>query len=227
MGVQKKKIIVHYHGIDTNRFINSERSYEDKEIITILVCGDLMIKKAQHLTLRALRLVETKKMSKKKFKVVFVGDGPMRSNLEKQVYEYGWVDKVNFFGHVNYSSEELIKAYKEADMFSMPSITTPDSRKEGIPGTIVEAMASGLPVISSYHAGIPEIIDHGLNGILIHEGDIDAMARNFTDLLESPTLRKYLGNNASQKAIAKLDIIQASHNLEAIYKKIISGRVPV
>ena len=114
----------------------------------------------------------------------------------------------------------LVDSYCKADIFSLPSITV-NGDKEGIPGTVVEAMASGLPVVSSYHAGIPEIIESGKEGILIKEGDIEAMARAFADLINDVSLRRELGQAAAKRATTDLDLYQGTARLEAIYRKIL------
>jgi colanic acid/amylovoran biosynthesis glycosyltransferase len=220
LGCPEGKIIVHYFGTDTRRFAYPERKYRDGEKVTILACGTLEIKKAQHLILQALRLMEEQKMINRRFRVEFVGDGPMLPLLQRQVAEYGWMDRVTFCGRIPHHEDRLIKAYQEADIFSLPSITV-KSDKEGIPGTIVEAMASGLPVVSSYHAGIPEIIESGKEGILVREGDIEAMAQAFAGLINDVSLRKELGQAAAKRATTELDLHQGTARLEAIYRRIL------
>ncbi len=224
LGCHPEKIIVHYYGTDTRRFAYPERRYGNEEVITIFSCGTLEVKKAQHLVLKALRLMEQRHMVNSKFHVVFVGHGPMRSALEKQIVQYGWHDKVTFFGYVPYHGDRLVEAYRKADIFCLPSITADDGDKEGIPGTIVEAMASGLPVISTYHAGIPEIIDSGRNGILVREGDIEAMAQAFAKLINDPSLRERLGEAAAKRAASELNLQQGTAQLETIYGRILEIR---
>ncbi|MBM3212433.1 colanic acid biosynthesis glycosyltransferase WcaL, partial [Candidatus Poribacteria bacterium] len=123
LGFPEEKIIVHYHGIDTKRFLYPERKYSDKDGVNILVCGTLEIKKAQHLVLKALRSVEKQRMTEKNFHITFVGDGPMRHYLERQVRDYGWEKKVTFAGFIPHYKEDLVSEYKKADIFSLPSIT--------------------------------------------------------------------------------------------------------
>jgi len=220
LGCPPDKIIVHYHGIDTQRFAYPERVYDGKDEITVLACGMLEIKKAQHLTLQALRLMEQRGMTKRRFRVEIVGDGPMRAALEHQVREYGWEDKVNFHGHIPHHEKSLVEAYRRADIFSLPSVTVKHD-KEGIPGTIVEAMASGLPVVSSVHAGIPEIISCARDGLLVEEGDVEAMARAFADLMNDVSLRQRLGQAAARRAMTELDLKQCTARLEDLYRRIL------
>ncbi len=219
LGCPEEKIIVHYQGVDTSRFAYPNRQFDEKEVLTILSCGTLAMKKAQHLTLQALYNMEKAKLTSRRFRVVFVGDGPMRQRLEQQVKDYGWQEKVSFLGHIPHTDPQLVSAYHDADIFSLPSITF-DHAKEGIPGVIVEAMAARLPVLSTYHSGIPEIIESGRDGILVREGDIGAMATAFAALLENPDLRRKLGTSAAKRAANELDLRQCTANLEDIYDEI-------
>lgn len=217
LGCPEEKIAVHYYGSDTQRFRYPERAYFEKDEITILACGTLHPKKAQHLILQALRIAEKRGMLRRSFRVILVGDGPMRARLSQQVEEYGWQDRVVFTGHIPYHTQRLVDIYRQADVFSLPSITA-NGEKEGIPGTIVEAMSSGLPVVSTFHAGIPEVIESGKEGILVDEGDVEAMAQAFAALIEDFELRECLGRAAALRAVQKLDVQQRSINLEHLYR---------
>ncbi len=223
LGCPDEKIIVHYYGSDCSRFRYPERSYPQKDEMTIFSCGTLQEKKAQHLVLEALRLVEQRGMVRRRFRVVLVGDGPLRPRLEQQIAAYGWQDKVTLVGHVPHHEQMLVDAYRQADIFTLPSITVKGD-KEGIPGTIVEAMAAGLPVVATYHAGIPAIIEAGRDGVLVREGDIEAMARAFATLIEHAPLRAYLGRAAAERARRELDLQQRTRNLEAIYDNLLPGK---
>ncbi len=223
LGCPAEKIIVHYHGIDTHRFLFPTRDYTDKEMVNILVLGTLEIKKAQHLVLEALHLGEQRKIISRPFHITFVGDGSMRNKLEAQVADYRWKDRVTFKGFISHKEQTLVEVFRNADIFSLPSITI-EGDKEGIPGTIVEAMASGLPTVSTYHAGIPEIITTGNEGILVNEGDVPAMAQAFADLIGNPKLRELLGRAASQRAVSELDLHPKTHELEDIYSSLVQKK---
>ncbi|HEX7320788.1 MAG TPA: glycosyltransferase [bacterium] len=220
LGCPEDKIIVHYYGVECDRFANPKREYRQKDILNILMCGTLEIKKAQHLVLAALHEIEERKAAKVRFQITFVGDGPMRSNLVNMVERYGWQKRVRFCGHIPYDSDVLIEEFRNADIFALPSITVKGD-KEGIPGTIVEAMAAGLPVISSYHAGIPEIIENGVHGILVQEKDHQGLIDALTALLENRYLREKMGKAAAGKAIGELDARKRILDLERIYEQLL------
>jgi colanic acid/amylovoran biosynthesis glycosyltransferase len=216
LGCPAEKVVVHYYGTDTQRFAYPSKVYTQNETINILVVGTLEMKKAQHLVLEALQIAEKNKMLVNNFHLTLVGDGPMRKKLEQQVTQYGWLNKVSFIGFIPHHHQALIDAYRNADIFSLPSISAKDG-KEGIPGTIVEAMAAGLPVLSTRHAGIPEIITSGVDGILVGEGDVFAMAKVFAELINHSELREKLGRAGCKRALAELDIEPKTRELEEIY----------
>ncbi len=225
IGCPEEKIRIHYHGIDTIRFAFPERTQHDAAPPMVLLCGALVRKKAQHLVLRALRAVEAGGLGA--FRVLIVGDGPMRAELEAMVAEFGWRDRVRFAGHVPHGSDELLAAYRGSDVFALPSITAPNGQKEGIPGVIVEAMASGLPVVASLHAGIPAVVEHERTGLLAAEGDVPALAVALRRLLADHHLRERLGRAGAERALGELDVRPATAALERIYDDLIAGVLPV
>lgn len=216
IGVPEDRIHVHYHGVDTTRFRFPERSYAATDRTQILYVGALLERKGPHLVIEALRRIEGE--SPLDWELTFVGDGTLRHRLEETVETLGWSQRVNFVGHVNHLDDHLIDFYRRADVFMHPSVKFKNV-KEGIPGTIVEAMASGLPVISSYHAGIPAVIDSGVHGLLADEHDVNQLAVHLRSLIEKPELRQRLGTAAAVRAISELDLHARTEQLELIYSR--------
>ena len=129
---------------------------------------------------------------------------------------------VSWNGSTVYASREHKKYLRNADVFVHPSVTDVNGDKEGIPGTIVEAMAAGLPVISTYHAGIPYIINNNKTGLLIKEWDIEALKNTILKIASDSTLRRYLGKNGQEYAMQNLNIKEKEIELEKIYESLIS-----
>jgi colanic acid/amylovoran biosynthesis glycosyltransferase len=218
IGCPADKIRVHYHGSDTRRFRFPRRTYQKNGPLTVLCCGRLEPRKAQHLVLRALRGIQ--RGPRIPFKVVIVGEGAMRGRLERMVAAYGWEDRATLTGHVPYTSDALVRHFHDADIFALPSITV-NGLKEGIPGVVVEAMASGLPVVSSNHAGIPTVIRSGRDGLLVDEGDVEGLAGVLETLLTDASLREQLGQSAARRAADELDLGQRTVVLERIYDSLL------
>jgi glycosyltransferase involved in cell wall biosynthesis len=225
VGCPEDKIIVHYYGVDTDRFAYPDRAYPEKKVVNILICGTLEPKKAQDRVLQALHLWEQRKCSEQSFRITLMGDGPLRPKLESLVHRFGWQDRVRFLGHIPYREARLVEEYRQADVFTLPSLTIKGD-KEGIPGTIVEAMACGLPVVSTYHAGIPEIIVNEENGLLVDERDLEGLSKALGRLIEDRALRERLGRAAAQTAVSHCRLLSKTPELERIYDQLRSGEFP-
>ena len=223
LGCPEERIRVHFYGVDSERFQAPDRRYDDEGTLTVLCCGTLQTKKAQHLVLEALARVEDRGV--RDFRVVLVGDGPMRAELEAWVRRQRWEDRVLFAGHVPHASDELVEHYRRADVFALPSVTV-HGDKEGIPTVLVEAMAAGLPVVSSYHAGIPAAIESGVDGLLVPEYDVEALADAFERVLDDAALRRRLGEAAAATARTKLDLEAGTRELENIYDELLEHAAP-
>jgi colanic acid/amylovoran biosynthesis glycosyltransferase len=216
LGCPEEKIMVHYFGNEVKRFAFPERQYRKKNELRILFCARLARKKAPDVLLQALKRMEDAQYDNPKWRLVFVGEGPMRRQLESSVSEFGWKDKVEFAGHIPYDDVRFVEEYRKADIYVLPSMTV-NGEKEGIPGTLIEAMASGLPCISTYHAGIPSVIDDEKQGKLVREGDIEALAQSMKELMLSHELRGRLGRSAATRALHTLDLKEKTRELEGIY----------
>jgi colanic acid/amylovoran biosynthesis glycosyltransferase len=215
LGCNAERIIIHYHGISTKLF-NFDRENDVSTIVKFLMISTFTPQKGHLFLLNAFQKALIKS---KNIQLTIVGNGSEKSKIEKHIAEHK-IGNIEVRNQVNYASREHLEYLREADVFIHPSITDFKGNKEGIPGAIVEAMSIGLPVISTYHAGIPEIIKHLQTGILVNENDIDGLASSIITLAEQPTLRKVLGQNAKEYALSRLDISIKEKELEGLYEQI-------
>lgn len=218
MGFPESKVKVHYHGIDTQRF-DANRKYKLLDgKMKILTVARLLKVKGHETVLRALAHIK-KQAPHLKFHYDIVGDGILREVLIKMAHDLAITENISFHGHI--SDREHIKAMMQsANVFVHPSVLTKQNEKEGVPGAIVEAMASGLPVISTYHGGIPFIISDKKTGFLINEKDDRAMADHLINLYDDK-LRRQVGKKAKRYAQESLDLHKKTDDLKQIYKSLI------
>jgi len=218
LGCPEGKIIVHYYGTDVQRFLG-EKTYDEKGEIILLSVGYLVPQKGHAFTLGAFR--KALRMTNKKMRLRIVGEGRLEPSLKKYVARHGLSDCVDFVGPLKHLSREFLEEFSRADVFIHPSVTSNTNEKEGIPGAIVEAMASGLPVISTFHAGIPFVIHNGETGLLVHEWDTAMLAKFIVKLAEDAGFRKTIGRRAQEYALKNLDVKQKQKELENIYDLVI------
>jgi colanic acid/amylovoran biosynthesis glycosyltransferase len=217
VGCPEEKIILHYYGTDTRRF-HMQRTYGHNEKARFLIVCGLSPQKGHMFLLEAFKLAC--RQAGDRMTLHIVGDGILREEIREYV-EVHQMKNVVLEGPVPYGSKEHIKHMKEADVFIHPSVTAPDGAKEGIPGAIIEAMASGLPVISTEHAGIPYVIEHGKTGLLVREGDTEGVCRHILRLAGDKDLRESLGVAAQRHALEVLDLGPKEKELEEIYRSLI------
>jgi len=220
IGCPDSKIKVHYHGIDTN-FFDLQREYEIKNgVFNVLTIASLYPVKGHLSVLKAVKLFSMRN-PEINFRYTIIGNGILKEKLEDFVEKNKLVDKVVFHPGMKHG-QEFINFLNEADVFLHPSITTKQNDKEGIPGAIVEAMASGLPVISTRHGGIPFIIENNKTGFLVKEHDSFSIAKYLELLYNNKDLRMKIGKNANEHAKSNLDLFEKAKDLIEIYSSLIA-----
>jgi len=216
-GCPVEKIMVHYYGSDIQRFYMT-RNYGDKDIIKFVIISGIEPQKGHIFLLKAFREAHERK---KNIRLEIYGDGSIKNKVIEFVQKNQMSDFVDFKGKVVYASQEHLTILKNSDVFIHPSVVAVNGDKEGIPGAIVEAMAAGLPIISTFHAGIPYIIENYKTGILVDEWDIKSLADAIIKLAENSELRKKLGVEAQNYAFKNLDLLKKEKDLENIYNNLV------
>jgi glycosyltransferase involved in cell wall biosynthesis len=168
-----------HSGIDLTRFKIEHTSYPNKPF-TFLQVSSLKEKKGHTYTLQAFAKF-LHAQSSKDYLLKLTGDGKEQEVLEQLVKELHIQDYVEFVGFVSPTQAKVL--LEEADIFVHHSITPTDGDEEGIPNALMEAMAMELPVISTYHAGISELVTDGIHGYLVKEKDIATYAQRMHDIL--------------------------------------------
>ena len=213
IGCPEEKIIVHYYGIETEPFFIEPRRTENAST-SFLIISALFEKKGHKYLIDAFENVSRE--LKGNCELHIVGDGPLFSSMKDEI-EARQLLNVRLHGPVVYGSDQHKKFLRDADVFVHPSVTAVNGDKEGIPGAIIEAMAAGLPVITTYHAGIPSVIQNDITGLLVPEKDTKALESAMIRLATDMPFREAIAQRGQRFAMEELDIAIKEKELEDIY----------
>ncbi len=147
--------------------------------------------------------------------LTLAGDGPLRGEIESLVAAWGLAGRVHFTGFVNQS--QLRDLAYASHLFLHPSETPADGNREGVPNAMIEAMASGLPVLATQHGGIPEAIEDGVSGLLAPEGDVDTLTAAVLRVMTSVEEYRRLAAGGRHSVEENFERSRATRALEAIY----------
>lgn len=219
MGFDEQKIVVHRMGIDINKFQFVKR--EKRSSIQLLTIARFVEKKGIEYGIRAVAWV-LKKQPNIEYKIA--GDGPLRSHLEHLIEELGVRSNVKLLGWQ--SQDEIRRLMQESDIIIAPSVASTEGDQEGIPVTLMEALATGLPVIATKHSGIPELVQEGKSGFLVPERDVDALIEKLEYLIEHSEIWQEMGSAGRRYVEENYDIRKLNDRLVEIYQKLIDGDIP-
>jgi glycosyltransferase involved in cell wall biosynthesis len=192
------RLRVVHHGTDISYFNPRARAPQPGSIVSV---GRLVPKKGYADLVRALELLALRGVG---FRCEIFGDGPLRETLEAQVRAAGLVGRVTFAG--SRVQPEIGDAYQRATVFVLAPVVTGDGDRDGIPNVLVEAMASQVPVVSTTVSGIPELIDDGVDGLLVPPSDPPSLADAIRRVLADPELAVSLGLAARRKVEREFDL---------------------
>src|SRR5947199_3470207 len=182
-GCPREKIRINRTGIPLHEFSMVPREFPTDGRWQILQACRLIEKKGVGSAIRAFAIF-AREFPKAEF--IIAGKGPLQPELQGLAQKLGVAEKVHFCGFL--SQPDLRDLYGRTHIFIHPSETPPDENQEGVPNSILEAMATGLPIIATRHGGIPEAVTENLNGFLSDEGDTKSLGRSMVALAKSPEL---------------------------------------
>ncbi len=181
-------------------------STDGTEPFTVACVGRLVAEKGQPILVDALELLKERDLP---VRVVFVGDGPARAALEANVARRGL--DVEFTGPVGH---DVVQAHlAAADAFCLPSFA------EGVPVVLMEAMASGLPVVTTRIAGIQELVEDGVSGFVVAPGRADLLADAIAELVKNPEQAQAMGRAGRTKVCAEFDVRRAAVQLADVFSR--------
>ncbi|MDE2282575.1 MAG: glycosyltransferase [Actinomycetales bacterium] len=194
------KVLLAHHGVNTERFAPSEATAPAHNgPMRILAVGRLVPKKGYPVLLGAIGVLVNEGRD---VDCSIVGAGPERDELAALVASLGIGDRVHFLGAL--SATGVAASYHGADVFVQASVVMANGDRDGIPNSLLEAMASGLAVVASNVAGIPEVVTADA-GLLVAPGDAEALARALARLQDEEGLREGLGQAARRHMVESFD----------------------
>ncbi len=212
LGCPPEKIRVHRTGIPLSDIPFRSRAWPTDGAWHFVQACRLIEKKGLRTSLRAFADFAAK-YPQSKFTIA--GEGPLRDELQRAARELGLAEKVSFPGFV--SQRELRDLFYQAHIFLHPSETSPDGNQEGVPNSMLEAMASGLPVFATAHGGIPEAIKNGVNGVLVPERDDTALSRALLAAAERPIALSELAERGASAVSETFELGAQVRKLEDCY----------
>jgi glycosyltransferase involved in cell wall biosynthesis len=195
----RAKINIVYHGVDTRRF-HPPAVAPHNPLPTVVSAGRLVPKKGYDHLITAAAELHRREVP---FRLDIYGDGPLREDLARRIADFGLQDIVVLQGACTQIA--LSSAYRAADIFVLAPVVMSDGDRDGIPNVLMEAMASGLPVVTTNISGIPEVVTDGSDGLLVPPADPAALAAALATLLGSPARRQQLGEAARRTVTARYD----------------------
>ena len=197
-----------YHGLDVDRYRPEPCAPPGKPVL--MAVGQLKEKKGFAYLIEACRLLTDRGCD---LECQIVGEGPLREALQAQIRELALKDTVILCGALPHP--EVVDRLRRSTIFVLPCVTSANGDRDGIPNVILEAMAMQLPVVSTRHSGIPEVVEDGVNGVLVPPADAAALADALARLLDDPDSGRRFGRNGRQTVVEKFSVEQNVKHLLA------------
>ncbi|WP_299599923.1 glycosyltransferase [uncultured Tateyamaria sp.] len=199
-GAPDARVESHHLGIPVSRY---QFSIPDREgALRFLSVCRLVEKKGLDVAIDALALLHDRH-PEIDWRYDIGGEGPLAAALKAQVALAGLESRVSFVGALPH--EEVLQRMSKADALLAPSVTAADGDQEGIPVTLMEAMALGTPVCTTRHSGIPELVSHGDTGFLSDERDVEGLYANILSLVQNPQMAATMARAARGKIESKFN----------------------
>lgn len=216
LGCDENKIDIVRTGIPLEEFAFRERRFPENGEWRFVQACRLIEKKGLPTALRAFAEFSVRYP---RSTITIAGEGPLLEELEQLARELKIDNRTTFTGFV--SQEKIRELFYASHIFLHPSETERDGNQEGVPNSMLEAMASGLPVFATHHGGIPEAIENGISGVLVAERDHEALARALIETVQDRHLLAQLGRIGSQTVAGKFDQRAQVRRLEDVYLKLL------
>jgi colanic acid/amylovoran biosynthesis glycosyltransferase len=217
LGCPPEKLRINRTGIPLNEFPFVDREPPRDGKWRVVQACRLIPKKGVATSLRAFAIFKKDNPGAEFF---IAGKGPLQSELEMLAGGLGILRDVHFVGFL--PQPKLLELYASSHLFLHPSEISPNQDQEGVPNSVLEAMATGLPVVATRHGGIPEAVDHGRTGFLVAEEDHVGLANAMQLITSSPASLKQMGEHAHVAVVERFGQDAQIDQLESFYEEAIT-----
>ena len=216
LGCDPGKIEIQRTGIPLEEFPFRERTAPKNGEWRFVQAGRLIEKKGLPVTIRAFEVFVRQYPNAT---LTIAGEGPLLREVEILTRELKIAQSVSFTGFL--SQEQLREIYYRSHIFLHPSQIGRDGNQEGIPNSMLEAMATGLPVFATEHGGIPEAVEHGVSGVLVPERDEFVLVESLLDAVRDPDSLSHMARRGGDVVRQKFDLSNQARRLEDIYLRLL------
>jgi glycosyltransferase involved in cell wall biosynthesis len=217
-GVSEEKIEIIRATIPLEKFENVKSSSLALDTIKIISAGRLIEKKGFEYLIKAIKIVAEKHEA---VELSIIGEGELHDKLHNLTSRLGLDDKVKFIGAR--SNEDCIEELGKSDIAVLPCVIAENGDMDVCPLTLQEAMAMGIPVVSTGIGSIKELVENGSEGILVRERDEATLAEAILELIRDPELRKYMGSKGMEKIIKEFNINTQMNKQTEIWQKMMNN----
>lgn len=216
LGCDEKKITILPVGLDITKFGFRPRQLARGEPVRLLTIGRLVEKKGHKYALKAVKALSDKGFD---IRYSIAGDGPEKDRLQGLAAALGLSNRVEFLHDIN--EQEALELYASCHIFVLPSVTSADQDREGQALVLQEAQATGMPVVSTRHNGIPEGVLDGVSAFLVPERDHLKLAEKIEYLIKRPSSWPVMGDAGRKFVEGKYDIRKLNGELVSIYEEML------
>jgi glycosyltransferase involved in cell wall biosynthesis len=216
-----RNVVVIRNGVNTNKFRpDGPRENLTENRLWLLYAGRIEERKGLHILLEAMSQISRRFPTARLLLVGRAPDPNYQSCLENLASRFSISSKVKFIGPVD--NQMVSRLMRSVDILVFPS-TTHGDEVEGLPNTLLEGLATGLPVVATSICGVPEVINNEHNGLLVRPGSSDEMASSVATLIDSPSIRSELGERGREYVVQNNSMEVTARKYLTLYQMLIRG----
>jgi colanic acid/amylovoran biosynthesis glycosyltransferase len=225
VGMPEQKVKKFFLGVKLDDFEYQARNSNAKSSsVHCLHVGRLTEKKGPALLLEALHHARKRLDESITLHLSIAGDGQLFDLVESRISELELDETVEMLGAVPH--ERVVALMRKADLYTQHCVTASSGDQEGLPVSLMEAAAVGLPIVSTRHSGIPDLVTHEETGLLVEERDTEAMGRYIAALARDPERRSAMGRAGRQRVEERFDLKKKIQKLTGVYEDVLSKKTP-